>query len=169
MKILVLGGARSGKSRHAESVAIDSGKSRLYIATAQALDEEMQQRIVHHQNNRDSLWNTFEIPISLGEALLQKSSPDNVIVVDCLTLWITNLLLAGGDIFTREKDNFLAILPTLPGDVILVSNETGLGIVPGDPLSRRFADEAGRLNQSVAALCEKVTLIVAGLPLTLKP
>ena len=168
MKQFILGGARSGKSHYAESIAIHSGKPRIYIATAQAQDDEMRQRIIHHQANRDSLWKTIESPIVLGETLLKTSTPNNVIVVDCLTLWLTNLLLAGEDIFIQEKDKLLTALNTVPGDVVLVSNETGLGIVPVDPLSRRFSDEAGRLNQAVANQCDTVTLIVAGLPLALK-
>lgn len=168
MKQLILGGARSGKSRHAETLALATQKPRIYLATAQALDEEMQARITHHQQSRNEQWVTCEEPVALGTALRQLSTHDNLIVVDCLTLWLTNLLLAGDTVFTREKEQLVSVLDTLPGDIIFVSNETGWGVVPCDPLSRRFVDEAGRLHQEIAALCDRVIFIAAGLPLILK-
>lgn len=169
MKQLILGGARSGKSRHAETLAIATAKPRIYLATAQALDDEMQARIVHHQQSRSQAqWITHEEPIALASALHQLSTRDNIIVVDCLTLWLTNTLLAEDRVFRREMENLLAAVTTLPGDIIFVSNETGLGIVPADPLSRRFVDEAGRLHQAMAAMCDKVIFITAGLPLLMK-
>lgn len=168
MKQLILGGTRSGKSRFAEKQATDSGKQLVYIATAQALDEEMHARITHHQRSRDGNWITIEEPIALA-AMLQREAADNrCILVDCLTLWLTNLLLASEEIFQREHTALLETLPELTGDIIFVSNEVGMGIVAADPLSRRFVDEAGRLHQALAKTSDKVTLIVAGLPLQLK-
>lgn len=168
MKQLVLGGARSGKSRFAEELALAGDKQLVYIATAQGLDGEMQQRISHHQNQRDIRWQTIEEPLALASSLQQYSAENTCILVDCLTLWLTNILLAGEEIFQREYATFLAALPQLAGDIILVSNEVGMGIVAADPLSRRFVDEAGRLHQILAKTCHNVTLVVAGLPLTLK-
>lgn len=166
---LILGGARSGKSRFAETTALASGQSLTCIATAQALDAEMQARIQHHQRERDAAWVTVEEPLHLARALQQQASANRCIVVDCLTLWLTNLLLAGDACFEQERAALLAALPTLPGDILLVSNEVGWGVVPADPLSRRFVDEAGRLHQALAASADRVTLVVAGLPQVLKP
>lgn len=168
MKHLVLGGARSGKSRHAEEIASMTGKNLVYIATAQALDDEMQNRIFHHQSSRHSTWKTVEEPIALAAVIEQYAYKNNCILVDCLTLWLTNILLAGENVFQQEREEFLAKLPQLPGEIILVSNEVGMGIVAADPLSRRFVDEAGRLHQSLARICETVTLVVAGMPLKIK-
>lgn len=168
MKHLVLGGARSGKSRFAEQSAQASGKTLVYIATAQALDDEMQQRISHHQQQRATGWLTVEEPLALAATLQAQATANTCILVDCLTLWLTNLLLAGNAVFERERAALLASLPSLPGDLLLVSNEVGMGIVAADPLSRRFVDEAGRLHQALAQACDRVTLVAAGLPLTLK-
>ena len=168
MKYLILGGARSGKSHFAESIAVATNKKLVYIATAQALDEEMHARILHHQSSRIDQWITVEEPLSLAAILQQHSAENTCILVDCLTLWLTNILLAGEEIFQREHGGLLEALPKLSGNVIFVSNEVGMGIVAADPLSRRFVDEAGRLHQALAKLCDKVTLVVAGLPLTLK-
>lgn len=176
---LILGGARSGKSRHAETRAQASGAAVTVIATAQALDEEMAARIRRHQSDRPSAWRTVETPRALAATLSREAAPGRCLVVDCLTLWLANLLDGaealppGADAsalprFTEERDALLATLPQLPGHILLVSNEVGLGLVPEHPLGRLFRDEAGRLNQQVAQLADTVTFVAAGLPLTLK-
>ena len=178
---LILGGARSGKSRLAEQTAKETGLSVIYIATAQALDTEMQQRIAHHKQQRPAHWQVFEEPTYLADRLLQCDQANQLILVDCLTLWLTNVLFAGdaarqaeaGEVvncprFSGEIQALIDILPTLPGRIIMVSNEVGWGLVPMAAVSRLFADEQGRLNQRVAAVCEQVTLVAAGLPLKLK-
>ena len=166
---LILGGARSGKSRLAEQVAKDSGLLVVYIATAQALDEEMQQRIQHHQQQRPSHWQLSEEPIFLADQLLQVDQENQLILVDCLTLWLTNLLLAEDTALQQQQtEKLLKVLPQLKSDIILVSNETGLGIVPMGEISRRFVDEAGRLHQALGQLADKVVFCVAGFPMILK-
>lgn len=179
-RTLVIGGARSGKSAHAEVLATASGKPVVYIATAQAGDAEMQVRIAHHRARRNGQWQTVEETFSLGAVIQKYSRADNLILVDCLTVWLSNLLFSEekefpeiGAIdapvcFTEQRAVFLQALAQAPGDVILVSNEVGQGIVPQGAISRWFVDEAGRLNQAVAAACERAVLVVAGLPLTLK-
>lgn len=167
---LILGGARSGKSRYAEQLAIQSQKKRFYLATAQALDDEMEQRIKRHQTDRDEHWHTIEEPINLAKQLLAHDSPEHCIVVDCLTLWLTNCLLADdATCWAEQKRLLLDNLTQLQSDVLFVSNETGLGIIPMDALSRRFVDEAGWLHQAIAEKADKVSFIAAGIPLTLKP
>jgi adenosylcobinamide kinase/adenosylcobinamide-phosphate guanylyltransferase len=169
MRTLILGGARSGKSRLAEKLALESSLQVCYFATAQAHDEEMAARIAAHQARRPGDWQTVEEPLALGDALRAHAAAERCLVVDCLTLWLTNLLLhADGEVFARERAGLLAALPELAGQVILVGNETGMGIVPMGELTRRFCDEAGWLHQELAARCETVLLTVAGLPLTLK-
>lgn len=169
MHELILGGARSGKSALAERRALDSGRSVVYVATAQALDAEMAARIDHHRARRPAQWHSVEAPISLAAALRAHAAPAHCVLVDCLTLWLSNLLGdADAQAFERERDDLLATLPTLPGQVLLVSNEVGQGVVPMGALSRRFVDEAGRLHQALAAQCGRVCLVVAGLPLWLK-
>ena len=166
---LILGGARSGKSRLAEQIAKDSGLSVVYIATAQALDEEMQQRIQHHQQQRPSHWQLSEEPIFLADQLLQLDQENQLILVDCLTLWLTNLLLAEDAALQQQQtEKLLKVLPQLKSDIILVSNETGLGVVPMGEISRRFVDEAGRLHQALGQLADKVVFCVAGFPMILK-
>lgn len=177
---LILGGARSGKSAYAEQTAIASGKPVIYIATAHAGDEEMACRIAHHRARRPAHWLTLEEPVALADTLRAHSRPDTLLLVDCLTLWLCNLLFeAGADTpevgelplpvrFERERTALLDTLPSLPGDVLLVSNEVGLGVVPFGAVSRRFVDEAGRLNQAVAQRAARVVLMAAGLPLPLK-
>ena len=172
---LVLGGARSGKSRFAEEAATESGKEVVYIATATVYDDEMQQRINRHINDRPTHWLTIEQPLLLAQALKQYAQNDVCVLVDCLTLWLTNVLMAEQDQSTSGikslvdyKKELLDILAGLPGQVILVSNEVGQGIVPMGELSRRFVDEAGWLHQDIARIAEKVTLVVAGLPMALK-
>ncbi len=167
MRELILGGARSGKSALAEQRAAASGLTITYIATAQALDEEMAARIEHHQQQRPDHWQLVEEPLELAAVLKQHAAPDRCLLVDCLTLWLNNLL-ADDSTFERYRREFLELLPQLPGEIILVSNEVGLGIVPLGELSRRFCDESGRLHQAVAARCERVTFVTAGLPMTLK-
>ena len=176
---LILGGARSGKSREAERRATESGLAVTVIATAEALDAEMAARIRRHQHDRPAGWRTVEAPLALAGALRAEAAADRCVVVDCLTLWLSNLLAdahtlpAGASaedlpLFRRERDALLATLPALPGRIILVANEVGLGLVPETPLGRLFRDEAGRLNQAVAALCSRVVFVAAGLPLVLK-
>ena len=158
---LVLGGARSGKSRHAESLF--DAVPRTYIATAQAFDEEMRARIATHRADRASAgWITVEEPLDLPAALGRAASP---VLVDCLTLWISNLLLADRPIPTADLE---AVLAARTDRTVLVSNEVGLGIVPDNALARRFRDEAGRLHQRLAARADTVTFVVAGLPMRVK-
>ncbi|OFZ68337.1 MAG: bifunctional adenosylcobinamide kinase/adenosylcobinamide-phosphate guanylyltransferase [Betaproteobacteria bacterium RBG_16_58_11] len=169
MKQLILGGSRSGKSSLAEQRASESGLAVSYIATATAGDSEMAARIAQHQARRPVNWSIVEEPLRLAQALQQHAAPDHCLLVDCLTLWLTNLLCANDEeLFQRERTAFLETLPTLPGRIILVSNEVGMGIVPMGELSRRFSDEAGWLNQEAAKICGRVTLMVAGLPYPLK-
>ena len=176
---LILGGARSGKSREAERRAADSGLAVTVIATAEALDEEMAARIRRHQADRPAGWRTVEAPLALAEALRREAAAERCLIVDCLTLWLSNLLAdahtlpAGATAedlprFCHERDGLLAALPTLPGRIVLVANEVGLGLVPETPLGRLFRDEAGRLNQMVASACRRVVFVAAGLPLVLK-
>lgn len=181
MKELILGGARSGKSLLAEKRAAESGLRVVYLATAEARDGEMARRIAHHRERRPAAWGCAEETLHLAAKLQELAAADTCVLVDCLTLWLSNLLFAGqaarqaeaGEaincpLFGNETAAFLECLPQLPGRIILVSNEVGWGIVPMHPVSRLFADEQGRLNQRVAAACEQVTLVAAGLPLLLK-
>ncbi|CAM4151676.1 hypothetical protein F901_02814 [Acinetobacter dispersus] len=166
---LILGGARSGKSRLAEQTAKETGLSVIYIATAQALDEEMQQRIAHHQQQRPAHWQVLEEPIYLADRLLQLDQPDQLILVDCLTLWLSNLLLAEDTALQQQQmQKLFEVIPQLQSQIILVSNETGLGVVPMGEISRRFVDEAGRLHQTLGQLANKVMFCVAGFPMILK-
>jgi adenosylcobinamide kinase/adenosylcobinamide-phosphate guanylyltransferase len=182
MKELILGGARSGKSLLAEKRAAESGLRVVYLATAEARDGEMSRRIAHHRERRPADWGCTEETLHLAARLHELATPDTCILVDCLTLWLSNLLFAGqaatqaeaGEtiacpLFTNETTALIEMLPQLPGQIILVSNEVGWGIVPMHPVSRLFTDEQGRLNQRVAAVSDRVTLVAAGLPLTLKP
>lgn len=164
---LVLGGARSGKSTYAEKLAEDHGETCVYLATAAAGDAEMTQRIAEHRRRRGPRWRTHEEPIDLAGALAATVSPRDVVVVDCLTLWLSNVMFADLNV-ESECGKLLAALPGLAGPVIFVSNEVGLGIVPDNALARRFRDEAGRLNQAVAAAAQSVVFLAAGLPMTLK-
>lgn len=169
MRSLILGGARSGKSALAERLAIDSGREVVYIATAECRDGEMSERVAHHRARRPTQWRCIEEPLALADALQAHAREDHCVLVDCLTLWLSNLLGSGdAERFAHERDALLATLPTLPGEIVLVSNEVGLGIVPLGELSRRFVDEAGRLHQVLAAQCERVVLVAAGLPMALK-
>jgi len=166
---LILGGARSGKSRLAEQTAISTQLPVTYVATAQALDPEMQSRIVHHQNQRPAHWSLIEEPLFLANALKKIDQPNQIILVDCLTLWLTNLLLLEDQSVQQfECEQLLKVLPTLESEIILVSNETGLGVVPLGEISRRFVDEAGRLHQALGQIADKVVFCVAGFPMILK-
>lgn len=170
MKTLILGGVRSGKSRHAAELAHRSGGAVTLIATAQAHDAEMAARIAAHRASRPSDWGLVEEPTHLAAALTAASRPERFVIVDCLTLWLTNLLCDGeGRALARESAELLALLPALPGSCALVSNEVGWGVMPANALARRFADEAGNLHQKLAVLCDRVVLMAAGLPLAVKP
>ncbi len=166
---LILGGARSGKSRRAECLARDSGLSPVYLATAPRLpdDDEWRQRLLHHRARRGDDWRTVEEETALVETLPDIVSPDCIVVVDCLTLWLSNLMHAGIEP-VRETDKLCALLPELDGGIMLVSNEVGMGLVPETPLGRAFRDAQGRLNQRVAAVADRVEFVAAGLPLLLK-
>ncbi|PKR87513.1 bifunctional adenosylcobinamide kinase/adenosylcobinamide-phosphate guanylyltransferase [Pleomorphomonas diazotrophica] len=166
--IFVLGGARSGKSRFAEERARGfAATERIYIATAECRDEEMESRIALHRARRGDDWRTIEAPHRLAEALSTEARDDRAILVDCLTLWLTNCLLADADL-DAEGDRLAAALVAADGPIVLVSNEVGLSIVPENALARRFRDEAGRLNQKIAALADEAWFVAAGLPLRLK-
>lgn len=169
MRELILGGARSGKSALAERLAVDSGLDVVYIATGQALDAEMHARIAHHRARRPEQWGCVEEPVALAATLRVHAAPGRLLLVDCLTLWLSNLLGQGDDgLLQRERDALLATLAVLPGRIVLVSNEVGLGVVPLGELSRRYVDEAGRLHQALAARCQRVVFVAAGLPLVMK-
>jgi adenosylcobinamide kinase / adenosylcobinamide-phosphate guanylyltransferase len=168
--VLVLGGVRSGKSRLAEQIAAQSGQEVIYIATAQVRgDAEMQARIASHRARRPAHWRTQEEPLALADTLRAQDAADRVLLVECLTLWLTNLLCADdAQALAREREALLEVLPRLRSRVILVGNESGLGVVPLGELTRRYVDEAGALHQRLAAICGRVVLTVAGLPLDLK-
>jgi adenosylcobinamide kinase/adenosylcobinamide-phosphate guanylyltransferase len=166
--VLVLGGARSGKTGFAERLAMRAGETPLYLATAQALDAEMTERVRLHQQQRQKRFSTLEEPIALTTALRAAARQHDVILVDCLTLWITNLLVAGADV-AKAVDELVAALPEIDtARVILVSNEVGLGIVPDNAMARMFRDLAGAAHQRLAEICEEVHFVIAGLPMTLK-
>ena len=166
--VLVLGGARSGKTRYALALAEAASPQRAMIATAQAFDEEMAERIARHKAERGEGWTTHEAPLALAEVLREAAGPGRAVVVDCLTLWLSNLLLAGQDIEAATAD-LAALVPCLEGPAIFVSNEVGQGIVPETPLGRKFRDVQGRANQALAAACDAVVLVTAGLPRQVKP
>lgn len=177
---LLLGGARSGKSAFAEQLAAAHKGQVVYIATATSGDAEMAQRIAHHRGRRPAGWRTVEAPLALADALTANAAPDTCVLVDCLTLWLSNLLFQQhhdypdtgpvdpGPQFAAQFDALLRLLPALPGQIVLVSNEIGYGVTPMGAVSRFFVDEAGRLNQRVAALAQQVRLIVAGCPVAVK-
>ncbi len=194
---LILGGARSGKSAYAEKLATESGLAVTYIATAQVYDDEFKARVQHHKDRRPKNWQLIEAPHYLAYALLpQGLSPQNIpaeagysyvkpnnhagvsqnkicIIIDCLTLWLAQCICPecvppDGVDWTEQREKFLAILPKLQGNIILVSNEVGMGIVPLGEINRQFQDEQGRLNQAVASIADEVIFVAAGLPLKLK-
>lgn len=170
---LIIGGARSGKSRLAEQLAKDSCKEVVYIATATAHDDEMKQRIQHHIDDRPSHWLTVEEPTNLAEAIALHANDSTCIIVDCLTLWLSNLLMSEessdqGKLLAEHKKALLSVLADSTSQIVLVTNEVGQGIVPMGALSRRFVDESGWLHQDIARIASEVTLVVAGLPMPLK-
>jgi adenosylcobinamide kinase/adenosylcobinamide-phosphate guanylyltransferase len=166
---LILGGARSGKSQRAEALARASNAEVLYIATGPYIegDDEWAARIAHHRHQRPAAWRTIEEPLALVERLQSEAAVSRLLLVDCLTLWLSNLLVAGRDA-EAEGRRLCRLLPELPGEVLLVSNEVGMGLVPEHALSRNFRDAQGRLNQAVAAVADRVEFVAAGLPLHLK-
>lgn len=164
---LVLGGARSGKSRYAQQRAEALAGRHVFIATAEAWDAEMAERIARHRADRDTRWETVDAPRDLAAALDAASGTGAVVLVDCLTLWASNLLLADADM-EEATDELRAAIARFDGGLILVANETGFGIVPDNALARRFRDAAGRINQAVAATADEVMLVVAGLPMRVK-
>jgi adenosylcobinamide kinase/adenosylcobinamide-phosphate guanylyltransferase len=166
--LLIVGGARSGKSRYAQKLAEASGKTPVLIATATAGDAEMAERIEKHRAERSAHWHVVEEEIDLAGVLTREAGADRVLVVDCLTLWLSNLMCAAKDAEAAAQD-LVESLTCLNGPAIFVSNEIGLGIVPGTGLGRAFRDAQGRLNQSLAAACQAVVFVASGLPLQLKP
>ncbi|RWX78371.1 bifunctional adenosylcobinamide kinase/adenosylcobinamide-phosphate guanylyltransferase [Neorhizobium lilium] len=165
--VLVLGGARSGKSAFSERLVAAKGLERHYLATGRAYDDEMVQRIARHVEDRGEGWTTHEVPLDLPQHLAQLDSPTHTVLVDCLTLWVTNLMMEERDV-AAAGDALLAQLSICTSHVVLVSNEVGLGIVPENRMAREFRDHAGRLHQRVAALADEAFFIAAGLPLKLK-
>jgi adenosylcobinamide kinase / adenosylcobinamide-phosphate guanylyltransferase len=166
--VLVLGGARSGKTAFGESLALRSGSSPVYVATAEVLDGEMRDRVASHQAGRADQFATIEEPLALSKALIKAAKSHDVILVDCLTLWITNLLLSGDNV-ANQVEKLAQTLRQLDNTrVILVSNEVGLGIVPDNAMARTFRDLAGSAHQRLAEICDDVYFVVAGLPMTLK-
>ena len=167
---LILGGIRSGKSSLAEKRVTDQNDPVVYVATATAGDGEMSDRIRRHRMRRPASWGLVEEPLHLGALLNRQTtlSPAPCVLIDCMSLWVSNLLHAGDAAFVRERDSLLGALGQYPGNVVIVSNEVGLGTIGMDPLTRRFADELGWLNQSLAKKCDTVLLSVAGIAQTLK-
>ncbi|MEC5323102.1 bifunctional adenosylcobinamide kinase/adenosylcobinamide-phosphate guanylyltransferase [Aurantimonas sp. A3-2-R12] len=165
---LVLGGARSGKSALAERLAEASGLAPVYLATGRAFDAEMEARIGEHQGRRGNGWRTVEVPLDLVAAIGREAGPERVVLVDCLTLWLTNLMMERRPIAAECQALVNCLATRVPGSVILVSNEVGLGIVPENEMARDFRDHAGRLHQAVAAVAAKVLFVTAGLPMILK-
>jgi adenosylcobinamide kinase/adenosylcobinamide-phosphate guanylyltransferase len=166
--LLVLGGARSGKSAYAQSLAEAAAPERLYLATAEAGDAEMAARIRRHQAGRGAGWTTLEEPLKLAEALSAAARKGRVVLVDCLTLWLANLMLAGRGV-EAETARLTQAISRLEGPALIVSNEVGLGLVPDNRLGRDFRDWQGRVNREVAHACDAVVLVAAGLPTLLKP
>lgn len=165
--LLVLGGARSGKSRYAQEWAEGHAGPLAFIATAQAFDAEMEDRIARHRADRDARWHTWEAPLDLPQVIARAAPGAGAVLVDCLTLWLSNCLLAEHDLDAAGTE-LCAAVQACPCPIALVANEVGFGIVPDNVLARRFRDAAGRLNQHVAAVADRVVLVAAGLPLTLK-
>jgi adenosylcobinamide kinase/adenosylcobinamide-phosphate guanylyltransferase len=166
--LLVLGGARSGKSHYAQARAEELAGQLIYLATAQAFDEEMRERIALHRADRGLRWSAVEAPLELPETITACSTPETVVLVDCLTLWASNLMLAERDTVAATQ-RLLRAVSAARGPVILVANEVGMGIVPDNALARRFRDVAGRINQEMSAAVDEVVMMFAGLPLELKP
>ncbi len=163
---LVLGGAASGKSALAESLVVQTGRSRVYLATAQAFDDEMQAKVDRHQDMRGSNWVTIEAPLDPGAAL-RDTRPDQIVLLDCATMWLSNQMLAEANL-TQSQNALMAALSECPAPVVIVSNEVGLSVVPDNALARRFREAQGRLNQALAAQAGLVVNVIAGLPQVLK-
>jgi adenosylcobinamide kinase/adenosylcobinamide-phosphate guanylyltransferase len=163
----VLGGARSGKSRYAEGLVMDCAPPWVYVATAEAYDDEMTVRIAEHRHRRDGRWRTVEAPVDLPAAIIAHAREGQAVLIDCLTLWLSNVMLAGRD-SVAEQQRLIAALSDASGPVVVVSNEVGFGIVPDNALARKFRDAQGRVNMQVAAIADRAVLIAAGLPLILK-
>lgn len=170
-KVLVLGGCRSGKSSHALALAESMGRRRLFVATCVPQDPEMQYRVDRHRRDRDKTWNTLEIPVTLADAITGHQPPVDVMLVDCLTLWLNNLLMEtqDEDRIRRHIDELARAVESAPFAVVLVSNEVGAGIVPDNPLARLYRDLVGWTNQAMAGACDRVVWTVAGIPVTIKP
>ena len=166
--LLVLGGARSGKSRYAQSLAENSGKAPVLIATAWAGDAEMAARIAKHRADRGTLWRVVEEEIDMAGVLRREAASDKIVVIDCLTLWLSNLVLGSHDV-ESHCETLAQTVARLAGPAAFVSNEVGFGIVPDNALGRAFRDAQGQLNQRLASVCDAVVLVAAGLPLQLKP
>jgi adenosylcobinamide kinase/adenosylcobinamide-phosphate guanylyltransferase len=166
----ITGGARSGKSAFAEKIAADLGGKRAYLATAQALDAEMVARIEHHRLRRGSAWDTFEEPLAVAELVNKLSGRYDVVLLDCLTLWLSNVMARtdGDDAVSRQADLLVESVRNMQGTCIIVSNEVGLGIVPDNALARRFRDLAGFINQKVAQAADEAYLLAAGIPVKIK-
>ena len=164
---LILGGARSGKSRYAERLVLASGLAPVYVATAEALDGEMAARIAAHRVRRGASWRTIEEPLDLAGVLQKERGPDRAVLVDCLTLWLTNLMVRERPVRV-EIERLVTMLPQLNGALVLVSNEVGLGVVPTDPMARAFVDHAGSLHRRIAEQADVVVFMAAGLPVHLK-
>lgn len=164
---LILGGARSGKSGYGESLAKQAGLDVIYVATAQAHDGEMSERIAQHKLDRPNHWLTIEAPLALAQTIKKHSTPNTVVLVDCLTLWLMNVMHHELDL-AHEVGQVLAVLEQAQGTVILVSNEISMGVVPMGELSRRYVDNLGRLHQQIAKQAQQVTLMVAGIPMAVK-
>ena len=164
---LVLGGARSGKSAYAEALVEGHAGSHVYLATGRAWDDEMRERIDRHRDRRGPAWRTVEAPLDLCGAIRAERRADRAILIDCLSLWITNLMLDERDV-DAAADELVGCLSDGDGPLVCVSNEVGLGIVPDNAMARAFRDHAGRLHQSIAAIADEVTFVAAGLPLRLK-
>lgn len=170
-KILVLGGCRSGKSNHALQLAQSMGDRRVFVATCVPRDDEMQARVDRHRHERDRTWRTLEVPVDIAGAIGSQSPAADVMLVDCLTLWLSNLLIETQDAtrIRRKIDDLAEAVKAAPNAVVLVSNEVGAGIVPENRLARLYRDLAGWTNQAVAAACDQVVWTVAGIPVTIKP
>jgi adenosylcobinamide kinase/adenosylcobinamide-phosphate guanylyltransferase len=166
--VLVLGGARSGKSRYGLSLAEAAAPTRLMIATAEALDEEMAARIARHKQERGAGWLTRETPLDLVDALREEARPGRAVLVDCITLWLSNVMLAGRDMEAAIAE-LAELTATLAGPVVFVSNEVGSGVTPPSKMGREFQDHQGRANQALARACDAVVAVTAGIPRLLKP
>jgi adenosylcobinamide kinase / adenosylcobinamide-phosphate guanylyltransferase len=166
--LLVLGGARSGKSSFAQGQAEGDRSSLVFVATAQAYDQEMSERIRLHQEQRGTRWRLVEEPFALAAVVQREAAPDRTLLIDCMTLWLSNIMLRGDDVASAAEE-VAHVLEHADGRLILVSNEVGLGLVPDYALGRRFRDAQGHLNQVLARVCQQVVFVVAGLPVPLKP